>query len=62
MTIQASDLVQDEFLTIDEVAGILKVERRTIERLITGRKLQSTKVGRAVRIKRAWLDRMVERN
>lgn len=57
-----SDRLNDSpFLTTDEVLGYLKVNARTIYRLIKAGQLPAIRVGRQWRVRRcdldAWLDR-----
>lgn len=47
-------------LTIPEVAALLRCTRRTVERQIACRRLSVLKLGRAVRIERAELDRFID--
>lgn len=51
----------DEWLSIDEVAAQLRVDRRTIARLIKAEQLQASKVGWQWRIKRSELERYLGR-
>lgn len=46
----------DEYLTVEEAAEIVKVRPRTILSWIAEGKLQATRPGRDYRIKRAWLE------
>jgi excisionase family DNA binding protein len=50
-----------EFLTVNEVAEILRCHHYTIRRLIWQKKLPYVKVGRRVRIARKALDEWVEK-
>ena len=49
------------FLTTEEVLGCLKVNPRTIYRLIRNGELPAIRIGRQWRFRRADLDRWVER-
>jgi len=42
----------DAFLTVDEIGKLLKVERRTVIRLIESRRLHAVKLGRFWRVSR----------
>ena len=39
-----------QILTTDEVAGLLKMSRRSVQRLIHDNQLQARKIGRAYRV------------
>ena len=47
-----NQLNSDEYFTIDELSKILKVNRRTIERLIKSNKINYIKIGNQYRIKK----------
>jgi len=49
----------DEFLTVAEVAEMLKLNQQTVRNWIDQRVLPAIRVGRRVRIRRADLDRML---
>jgi putative molybdopterin biosynthesis protein len=51
-----------EFLTTQEVAGMLKVSIHTVRRWIKEGHLPAYKVGRGLRIKKANLDRWIEQH
>ena len=48
--------VADPFLTREEVADLLKVSTRTVDRYIDSGALLASKVGRLVRVRRADFD------
>ena len=50
---------QDDFLTVAEVAAILKLNQQTVRNWIDGGKLPAVRVGRRVRIKRSDFDQLV---
>jgi excisionase family DNA binding protein len=50
------------FYTIDEVAGILKVNPATVRQLIASGELKATKVGRQYRISQEALDDYIARH
>jgi excisionase family DNA binding protein len=50
----------DEFLTVAEVAGLLKLNQQTVRNWIDADTLPAIHVGRRVRIKRTDLDRLLE--
>ncbi len=50
----------DEFLTVAEIAEILKLNQQTVRNWIDAGELPAVHVGRRVRIKRSDFDRLVE--
>lgn len=48
--------MQGEVLTVEEVAKLLRVSRKTVEKLIYAKKLHAVKVGRVWRIPRAAVE------
>lgn len=54
--------MQEKLLTIDQVAGYLKVDRFTVYRLVAKRKLPAFKVGNQWRFKRKTIDAWLENN
>lgn len=50
-----------DFLTVEEVASILKVNKMTIYRYIKARKITAYKVGKDFRIKKDEFDGFIER-
>lgn len=50
----------DEYLSVDDVAKVAKVEAQTVREWIKAGKLRATKPGREYRIKRSWLDAMLK--
>ncbi len=55
------DTFDESFLTVAEVAELLKLNQQTVRNWIDQGSLPSVKVGRRVRIKRSDFDRIVER-
>lgn len=53
-------VVQGEVLTVAEVAKLLRVSRKTVEKLIYAKKLHAVKVGRVWRIPRAAVEAFLE--
>ncbi|MGZ6616905.1 MAG: helix-turn-helix domain-containing protein [Solirubrobacteraceae bacterium] len=51
---------EDEFLTVAEIAAVLKLNQQTVRNWIDAGKLPAVHVGRRVRIRRADFDRMLE--
>lgn len=50
----------DEFITVAEVASILKLNQQTVRNWIDQGKLPHVRIGRRVRIRRADFDALVE--
>ena len=59
MSIQNSNL-EDSFLTVAEVAEMLKLNQQTVRNWIDQGSLPAVRVGRRVRIKRSDLERKLE--
>ncbi len=55
---ERSDL-EDDYLTVADVAGLLKLNQQTVRNWIERGKLPALRVGRRVRIKRADLERLL---
>lgn len=53
-------LLDDEFLTVAEVAEILKLNPQTVRNWIDRGELPALRIGRRVRIRRAEFDRFIE--
>src|ERR1700728_4801946 len=51
---------EDSYLTVAEVAELLKLNQQTVRNWIDAGSLPAIRVGRRVRIKRADLDRILE--
>jgi excisionase family DNA binding protein len=51
---------RDEFMTVAEVAAILKLNQQTVRNWIDAGKLPALRVGRRVRIRRSDFDRLLE--
>lgn len=49
----------DPLLTRDEVADLLRVSRRTVERMEDSGQLQAIRIGRQVRYRRADVDALI---
>ncbi len=59
MPIEPSNL-EDDFLTVAEVAGLLKLNQQTVRNWIDQGSLPALRVGRRVRIRRSDLNRLLE--
>jgi excisionase family DNA binding protein len=55
-------MMQEQLLTIEQVAAYLKVGKFTVYRLVTKRKLPAFKVGNQWRFKRQIIDAWLENN
>src|ERR1700722_16848430 len=55
-----SDDTQESFLTVAEVAELLKLNQQTVRNWIDQGSLPALRVGRRVRIKRSDLDRILD--
>lgn len=53
---------EDQFLTVEELAALLKVSPRTIQRLVTRKELSAIRIGRQLRFRREWVDDWLRRN
>jgi len=49
-------------LTVNEVAGILRCEHKTVRALISSGKLKAVRLGRALRIREMHLEEFLEKN
>ena len=52
----------DDIFTPSTAADYLHINVRTVRNFIRDGRLRAARVGRAYRIRRAWLDELVERN
>ncbi len=53
---------EDEFLTVAEVAAMLKLNQQTVRNWIDQGTLSALRIGRRVRIRRADLDRLLSQD
>lgn len=53
-------IMNDVFYNVNEIMKMLKVERRTILKLINQNKLKAFKIGKEWRIPKAELDKFIE--
>lgn len=53
---------QDEFVTIEELATLLKVSPRTLQRVIQRREMPAIRVGRQWRFRREWVKEWLQKN
>ena len=54
--------VRDEFITVEELATVLKVSPRTIQRIIKRKQLSAIRIGRQWRFRREWVEKWLEKN
>ncbi len=52
---------KNEFITVEELAERLKVNPRTIQRIIQRKELPALRVGRQWRFKREWVSEWLEK-
>ena len=52
----------DDILTVEELANALKVNPRTIQRLVRRKELPAIRVGRQWRFRREWVDEWLKKN
>jgi len=52
----------EEFLTVEELADLLKVHPRTIQRIIQRKEMPAVRVGRQWRFRREWVAEWIEKN
>ena len=55
-------LLDDEFLTVAEIAELLKLNQQTVRNWIDQGYLPALRVGRRVRVRRADLDRLLSKS
>ena len=53
-------MTEPEFITPEELANALKVNPRTIQRLIERKELQAIRIGRQWRFRREWVTEWLE--
>ena len=53
---------QAEFVTVEELANVLKVTPRTIQRIVNRKELPAIRVGRQWRFRREWVAEWLEKN
>ena len=54
--------IQDEYITVEELAKTLKVNVRTIQRLVVRKELPAIRVGRLWRFRREWVVEWLKKN
>lgn len=54
-----NNVSDEEWLTVEEVAALLKVSTESVRRYITAERLQAVRLGGQYRIKRAWVNAML---
>jgi len=57
---QQLDNTSTRFMTVGEVAAILRVSTMTVYRLINGGQLPAVRIGRSFRVREAELDRYLD--
>jgi excisionase family DNA binding protein len=61
MTLDPDNLNEDSFLTVAEVAELLKLNQQTVRNWIDQGSLPALRVGRRVRIRRSDFNRLLEK-
>jgi len=51
---------KDEYLTLEEVASLLKVSKRTIYRMVKRKELPAFKIGESWRVSKREFEKMIE--
>ena len=55
-------LPKREFITVEELADMLKVSHRTVQRLVKRKELPAIRIGRQWRFRKEWIDEWLDRN
>jgi excisionase family DNA binding protein len=53
---------ENEILTVEELANALKVDPRTIQRIVHRKEIPAIRVGRQWRFRREWVDEWINKN
>lgn len=56
------NIPKDDFITVEELAEMLKVSPRTIQRIIERKELPAIRVGRQLRFRREWVGEWLKKN
>ena len=51
-----------EFITVEELADMLKVSHRTVQRLVRRKELPAIRIGRQWRFRKEWIDEWLDKN
>ena len=51
---------KSEFYTADELAEMLKISKRTVQRIIRRKELPAIRIGRQWRLRREWVHKWLE--
>ena len=54
--------LQEQFVTVDELAEQLKVSQRTIQRIVERKEIPAIRIGRQWRFRREWVEEWLQRN
>lgn len=52
----------EEFMTVEELAEVLKVSQRTIQRIVRRKELPAVKIGRQFRFRKKWINEWLQEN
>ncbi len=53
---------QDEYITVEELAKTLKVNVRTIQRLVARKQLPAVRIGKQLRFRQEWVTEWLKKN
>ena len=53
---------KSEFVTVEELADMLKVSHRTVQRLVRRKELPAIRIGRQWRFRKEWIDEWLDKN
>ena len=56
------EVPQSEFITVEELADALKVNPRTIQRIVQRKEIPAIRVGRQWRFRREWVADWLKKN
>ena len=51
-----------EFITVEELADMLNVSHRTVQRLVRRKELPAIRIGRQWRFRKEWIDEWLDKN
>ncbi|NQU42392.1 helix-turn-helix domain-containing protein [bacterium] len=54
-------MATEDFLTVEEMAEMLKVNPRTIQRLVNRKELPAVRVGKQWRFRREWVEEWLDK-
>jgi excisionase family DNA binding protein len=54
--------INQDFITVEELAEALRVSPRTVQRFIQRREIPAIRIGRQWRFRREWIDQWINEN